>query len=242
MTIVTASGTKCVDIKGCKVKEKFIRKFMLLAKTIAEDNHVCYSRQIGAVIVDPNTNGVVSIGYNGPPEKTPHTDHPDYIRHFLWPQLTTQEKYDLISIYWSTLDITHKQRLQGLSVDCGLKNNEVCHSILNEYLDFVCQHIKNCKVCPRKLLNCKSGERSELCSCQHAERNALNKLPISPKGLIIFCWCGVPCIQCTGSIINAGIKEVHCLLDTDYHFVSRYLFATSNTNLFEYEKQKFLEG
>jgi deoxycytidylate deaminase len=211
---------------------------MLLAKTIAEDNHICYSRQIGVVIVDPDTYGVVSVGYNGPPQDTPHTDHPDYIRHFLWPQLTAQEKYDLIAIYWGAITLKDKQLLESLYA--GLQDNEPTHSMLDKHLDFVCRNIKNCKVCPRKLLSCKSGERSELCSCQHAERNALNKLPISPKGLIMFCWCGVPCIQCAGSIINAQLKTVYCLHDKDYHPVSRYLFTTSRTALIECPKEDFL--
>lgn len=221
---------------------------MLLAKTIADDNHVCYSRQIGVVIVDPKTNGVVSTGYNGPPENTPHPDHPDYITHFLWPQLSPNEKIKLIGVFWSMLSIHDKQLLEKL--DVAIKNKESIaddtsypqgiDATLNEFLPFVCKNIQSCKVCPRKLIHCKSGERSELCSCQHAERNALNKLPISPYGLVMFCWCGVPCIQCAGSIINAGISEVHCLKAPDYHFVSRYLFATSNTNLFEYETEKIL--
>jgi deoxycytidylate deaminase len=223
------------------MKEKFIRKFMLLAKTIAEDNHVCYSRQIGAVIVDPKTNGVVSIGYNGPPEGTPHTDHSDYIRHFLWPQLTAQEKYALIAVHWHELSLEGKQILESLCDENEVRDVPRVHAVMHDYLPFVCRKLRECKTCPRKLLNCKSGERTELCSCQHAERNALNKLPISSCGLIMFCWCGVPCIQCAGSIINASIKEVHCLLDVDYHAVSRYLFATSNTALFEYEKEKFLD-
>lgn len=222
------------------MKVKFIQKSMLLAKTIADDNNVCYSRQIGVVIVDPKTNGVVSTGYNGPPENTPHTDHPDYIRHFLWPQLTAVEKYALIACYWHDLSIEDKQFLEKQCTANGLLEDQPTHAALNNFLSFVCIKTHRCGKCPRKLLNCKSGERSELCSCQHAERNALNKLPISPYGLVMFCWCGVPCIQCAGSIINAGIHEVHCLEDVDYHSVSRYLFATSKTNLMEHKKEKFL--
>ena len=51
----------------------------------------------------------------------------------------------------------------------------------------------------------------------------------------MFCWCGVPCIQCAGSIINAGIQEVHCIKETDYHISSRWLFQHGNTSLIEHE-------
>ena len=200
---------------------KFIKKFMLLAKTVAEDNQICYSRQIGVVIVDPRTNGVVSIGYNGPPQGTPHTDDPGYLEYFLFPQLTAVEK----------------ELLLGKLGKTGYAESSLP-------LDFfIAEEISRVypKTCPRKLLECKPGERSELCSCQHAERNALTKLPISPHGLVMFCWCGVPCIQCAGSIINANIAEVHCLEDTDYQSVSRFLFDKSNTALFEYSKSFFEE-
>ena len=98
-----------------------------------------------------------------------------------------------------------------------------------------CEYMAKQNKCPRNLLGYSSGKRSELCSCQHAERNALNKLPIPAKGLAMFCWCGVPCIQCTGSIINAGIKEVHCLVEDDYHPTARWLFHKSGTDLLEHD-------
>ena len=100
-----------------------------------------------------------------------------------------------------------------------------------------CHYMVGQNKCPRNLLGYSSGVRSELCSCQHAERNALNKLPIAANGLAMFCWCGVPCIQCTGSIINAGIKEVHCLKEADYQPTARWLFEKSDTRLLEHDVQ-----
>ena len=222
------------------MKEKFIKKFMLLAKTVAKDNNVCYSRKIGVVVVDPNTNGVVSIGYNGPPENTPHTDSLNYITNFLWPQLTANEKYTLIIQHCHALNTDEKEVLRSICNSHGVLERPHSHNVLSEFEMWVALKIEGCKTCPRKLLGYKSGERSDLCSCQHAERNALNKLPIPARGLVMFCWCGVPCIQCAGSIINANISEVHCFEDTDYHPVSRFLFETSKTKLFEYPKQSFV--
>ena len=51
----------------------------------------------------------------------------------------------------------------------------------------------------------------------------------------MFCWGGVPCIQCAGSIINAGIQEVHCIKDMDYLTSSRWLFKYGNTALIEHD-------
>lgn len=238
MIIANVLGIKCVGTEGYNMKEKFIKKFMLLAKSIADDNNICYSRQIGVVIVDPRTNGVVSVGYNGPPEGTPHTDDINYIINFLWPQLTAVEKFSLISNYWNDLNMKDKAEFQKILPT----DNKSTHQKLDSYLPFVASKMENCRQCPRKILGCKAGERRELCSCDggHAERNALNKLPISSYGLIMFCWCCVPCISCTGAIINSNISEVHCLKEPDYHSVSRYLFSTSKTSLFEYDKTIFL--
>lgn len=182
---------------------KFIKKYMKLAQQIANDNNICYSRKIGVVVVDPEINGVVSVGYNGPPENTPHCDSEEFLSYYFWPQLTKQEK------------LNFKTRQQFLEKYTG------------------------CGECPRRLIGAGTGERSELCSCQHAERNALNKLPVSANGKIMFCWCGVPCIQCSGSIINSKIKECHCIIEKDYHKSSRWLFEKSECKLFEYDKKFF---
>jgi len=184
------------------MKEKFIGKYMRLAKAVANDCNPCLSRRVGVIIVDPSTNGIVGSGYNGPPENTPHCNEIEFLENFLWPQLTQEERVLLGSVDKKT----------------------------------ACKYIAGQNKCPRNLLGYSSGKRSELCSCQHAERNALNKLPIPAKGLVMFCWCGVPCIQCTGSIINAGIKEIHCLKTTDYHPTARWLYDKSNTDLFEYDQ------
>ena len=45
---------------------------MKLAKEIANDQNPCLSRNVGVIVVDPKTNGIVGAGYNGPPENTPH--------------------------------------------------------------------------------------------------------------------------------------------------------------------------
>jgi len=190
---------------------------MKLAKVMANDQNPCLSRKVGVVVVDPSTNGIVGAGYNGPPENTPHCDDVEFLKNFFWPQLTSYEKEQIYSHV--------------------LTENQDPLSYTDESVspDTACLLLSHCRQCPRNILGYSSGKRSELCSCQHAERNALNKLPIPAKGLIMFCWCGVPCIQCAGSIINAGIQEVHCIKEKDYHVSSRWLFKHGSTTLIEHE-------
>jgi deoxycytidylate deaminase len=195
------------------MKDKFIRKYMRLAKVIAEDQNPCLSRKVGVVVVDPETNGIVGAGYNGPPENTPHCTDVEFLENFFWPQLSQREIMQVLAYYRNVKDIDR---------------NPINHS------KQICEFLSDCNKCPRNILGYSSGQRPELCSCQHAERNALSKLPIPAKGLTMFCWCGVPCIQCTGSIINAGIKEVHCLKQKDYQSVARWLFGHGNTSLIEH--------
>ncbi len=66
------------------------------AKFHSEDQPVCYSRQIGCVIVNPALNSVVATGYNGAPRKTEHPDSYTYLKEYFWPQLTTIERIEAV--------------------------------------------------------------------------------------------------------------------------------------------------
>ena len=55
--------------------DKWNRKYLLLAKTLAEDNNTCYSRSIGSVLVSSD-NLIQALGYNGPVVGVPHADSP----------------------------------------------------------------------------------------------------------------------------------------------------------------------
>lgn len=199
-------------------KLKFVRKFMLLANTVANDNNACYSRKIGCIIADYDYR-LVSMGYNGPPSDTPHTDTYDYLKNFFIPQLTEEEL-------------------------CFLDVNLVDHNfnLQDRKIDDWCQSKHNCKQCPRRFVNAGPGQRSTLCSCQHAERNAITNSNGSIQGCMIYCWCGVPCIDCAGAIINSGLSEVHCLIvdGPDYHPESRWLLKKGGVELFEYRPSYFL--
>lgn len=98
-----------------------------------------------------------------------------------------------------------------------------------------------CKTCPRRLIGAGTGLRTELCSCQHAERNAIyNATGTDLHDCWAFCWTGVPCTDCAGALIQVGIKHVFCLKDAsyahgkgqDYSFGARWLLAKANISLF----------
>ena len=212
------------EIQVKKMKDKFVRKYMRLAKVMADDQNPCLSRKVGVVVVDPSTNGIVGAGYNGPPENTPHCNDVQFLKSFFWPQLTSAEQ----SKVYKYLQTSNMDSLSYKPPSVFDPNK-------------ACELLSQCNKCPRNVLGYTCGKRSELCSCQHAERNALNKLPIPAKGLLMFCWCGVPCIQCAGSIINAGIQEVHCIKEKDYHVSSRWLFEYGNTKLIEHDTDDLME-
>ena len=167
-------------------------------------------------VISALRSGVPSL--SGPPENTPHCNDIEFLTNFFWPQLTAQEQHRIYIALGFDMDGFEDNILS--STHCANK---------------ICTLLSKCNKCPRNVLGYSSGKRAELCSCQHAERNALNKLPIPAKGLVMFCWCGVPCIQCSGSIINAGIQKVHCIKEKDYHTSSRWLFKHGSTTLIEHD-------
>jgi len=70
------------------------------------------------------------------------------------------------------------------------------------------------ETCRRQKMGFKSGEGLEHCPAVHAEANAIAQAArngIPTKGCTLYCWCTVPCKNCVGLIINAGIKRVVCL-------------------------------
>lgn len=186
--------------------EKFIKKYMRLAKLLGEESNPCYSRKIGAIIVDPAINKIVGTGYNGPPRNTPHCDSEEHLQNIVWPNLSDKEK--------------------------SVANVDKCEDFIGKF--------KDCKVCPRRLVGAVSGKRLELCSCAHAEVNAIVNASTNLHGCEIFGWCSVPCIECTKIIINSGIKRVYCFKEPeDYSIGSRYLFKKASVDLVEFDKSYF---
>lgn len=203
------------------LSDKFIGKWMRLAKQVGEDQNPCHSRKIGTVLIDPESNSISGTGYNGPPKKTPHTDSEEYLKEVFLPQLTQNEK---------------KIALSKCDVD-----------ITKHACQLICDTFKDKKICPRKIVGAKSGERLELCSCVHSEANAIIHSTRSLKGAYAFCWCGVPCGECSKLIINSGIVKVYCLAaKADYTSgynpdKCKWLFKHAGVEVIENSEEYYLE-
>lgn len=97
------------------------------------------------------------------------------------------------------------------------------------------------KRCPRKLLGAKSGERTNICSCVHSERNAISNAAEDTRGSWAFCWCGLPCQQCAGALINAGVRRIFTIdWGFDYSPMSRHLFRWAGVNVFTQKEEWYL--
>lgn len=168
------------------MKEKFVKKYMRLAKFISEDQIPCLSRGIGSIIVDPVKNRIISTGYNGPVKGAPHHDQYKYLHEVVLPYLTEDDK-------------------KYIKINYNIDS------------DLFAEAFNNCRTCPRKLIGAKSGERMELCQCEHSERNAIYNAIENLTGYYIFCWCGVPCNDCARAIIQNGISRVYCINQPEQH-------------------------
>ena len=219
------------------VVDKWTRKYMKLAKAIADDNQACYSRKIGVVIISPD-NTPVSFGYNGSISKSPHNDAPEYLAH-LWQALLSKEEQDYIVQKHSLVAADYSNQYLVGNSGYPIIPDGMGQAFVNKF--------SNCKTCPRKLLDCKPGEKLELCNCSHAERNAIYNAAaagISTKGATIFCWCGVPCHECAIGLIQSKIAKVVVLKRNvpDYSRSSRGLFAMARVELVEVNEKDILEG
>ena len=65
--------------------------------------------------------------------------------------------------------------------------------------------------CPRKLMKFESGTGMQWCPAQHAEVNAISnaaRLGVSVLGTTLYMDCIIPCKNCFGALINAGVVEI----------------------------------
>lgn len=208
---------------------KFAVKYFMMAREVGTRFNPCFSRQIGIVLVNPITNSVISTGYNGPPTDTPHCNTREFLSEFFWPQLTQQEKY-------LACENVESYTKDGCNITKGIRVLPEFKSE-GEMLNYFLKHSAGKSVCPRRYVNAGPGERSTLCSCAHAERNALLKAEGTKHGSIMFCWCGVPCMDCASAIVQSGVKKVYCLEQkSDYFTWSRWLFAKRGVQLEEYSE------
>jgi len=65
--------------------------------------------------------------------------------------------------------------------------------------------------CPRQLLGFDSGERLDLCPAVHAEVNCVTAAArngVSVKGARLYMNAQIPCSNCMGVLVNAGVSTV----------------------------------
>lgn len=217
------------------IKLNHVRKYMRMAKQVGEDENPCYSRHIGVVVVNPRQHRVAATGYNGPPRDTPHTDDLDYLKNIVWPQLNEAEKKRFVNITF--IDQTTGCHTGNPScVDPDSMTDE-------QKRDYACGVHAGCRTCPRKIVGAASGQRLELCSCAHAETNAIVNAADDLNDCVMFCWCGVPCFECSKLIVNAGIKEIWVInWGADYSVGSRWLFGKAKVTVHEHLPDYYLEG
>lgn len=210
------------------MKPRFIFKYMRMAKFLAEDQPVCYSRHIGTVVADPETGKCLSVGYNGPPSGSPHCDHPEFLQQ-LWPKLKREEQRFALKQIPDYVDQVLEFHDNATKHDVA-----VSESIIESSL-FV-GHYANCKQCPRRTVGARSGERGELCPCIHSEDNALRNATSPLNGASVFIWSNppvLPCKNCAKLMIDVGIKTIYCVEGTniDYDPVARTLLKDAGVEL-----------
>lgn len=86
-------------------------------------------------------------------------------------------------------------------------------------------------VCPRKVMGYKSGQGLEYCPAVHAEMNAVvaaARNGVSVKGATLYMNCVVPCKQCLGILINAGVAEIVVDDDTPYDSLSVSFYGSDS--------------
>ncbi|MBE3139132.1 MAG: hypothetical protein IMZ53_00950 [Thermoplasmata archaeon] len=88
--------------------------------------------------------------------------------------------------------------------------------------------------CPRKLLGYESGTHMELCPAQHAEENAVSnaaRLGVSTVNTTLYMNCVIPCKNCFGTLINAGISEIVVDEVKSYDIHTQYLIDNANIKI-----------
>lgn len=92
--------------------------------------------------------------------------------------------------------------------------------------------------CPRRVLGYKSGTHMELCPAQHAEENAVSNAArngVSTIGTTLYMNSHIPCKNCFGTLINAGIVEIVVEETTVYDRYTQFLIDYSNITIRSFE-------
>lgn len=172
--------------------------FLDVCEAVAQ-NSTCFSRKIGAIIVDPDKN-IIATGYNGPPRGVDHCEN----RYF-------KDDYLIAAIkkMWEKKG----KKIKRLWIDKDAEDVSPVHMSYQEYIEAILRYFSDSiRQCPRQFLEFKSGEGLDFCIAGHAEENAIvnaARKGVTTKGSICYLSGNItPCHKCLIMLINAGIKEV----------------------------------
>ena len=90
------------------------------------------------------------------------------------------------------------------------------------------------ETCPRKLMNIPSGEGMQWCPAQHAEENVISnaaRLGVSTINTTLYMNCIIPCKNCFGTLINAGVVEIVVDEVKSYDKHTQYLIDNSTIKI-----------
>ena len=88
--------------------------------------------------------------------------------------------------------------------------------------------------CPRKQMGLKSGEGLEFCPAVHAESNAISnaaRIGASTINSTLYMNCIVPCKNCMGELINAGVRTIVVTDILPYHELSLDMVTKCKINI-----------
>jgi len=94
------------------------------------------------------------------------------------------------------------------------------------------------KTCPRRLMGFESGTHMELCPAQHAEQNCISnaaRLGVAVEGTTLYMNSVIPCQNCFGILINAGIVEIVINKAEVYDKHTQFLINNSSIKIREFE-------
>jgi len=95
--------------------------------------------------------------------------------------------------------------------------------------------------CPRQILGYASGQGLDLCPAGHAEANAVanaSRIGIRLTGADMYCWCPLPCQECSKMIIGSGLARVfYIATGIDYDPNSRWMLMNAGVSLIGITKE-----
>ena len=92
--------------------------------------------------------------------------------------------------------------------------------------------------CPRRVFEYPSGTHMELCPAQHAEENAISnaaRLGVSVIGSTLYMNSVIPCKNCFGTLINAGVVEIVVKSIKPYDVWTEFLINNSDVKIREFK-------